>query len=751
MPADPPPDAPATATDDLARTLWHGPLPDPGLPARALAARIAAGDYGASLRLARTLAGYALSCDIDAALDRWHGSIDLALVAVQMRGAVALDLLEARVRRQNRRHGVLARAAWAQGQAARARAALARIDPRSDTAAADRQVRVELGILDGDWPLVVAELPALDIAPAQRARLTLQAEAARHGPAALKSTLARMDATGDATGDAACADPGLWRYLLDHFLSERDFAAARAAMARFCALTPDPAEARAAQVVLALDCGDWQEAGRLLAPVCAAPPWTWRARDHVQYLRMAMMRADAQTADHDAVCSHAEAALRLHPGHGVLQGLWLSAIEGTGDWTALEARLRAMLDTPATTWPQVWTPARGLARLGRPDLARDRLAALDLNAADATTRARHALALAEMQRDCGDLAGAAATLAPVTATGGAQRSDPTERIAAGTRADLALARAELALWRCDAATARGELAPALASCPDRMAVWMLAARVAFLAGDASGASDALARFAALRAAQAPLPPRPDLRDRIVADALQHDKGPGAAALALFRAGATVPARARPAPRATAASPIPLHLHHYWEGPRNGAVSRALDAWARLHPACAQTVHDPAAARALLAEVAPDLGQVFDRQTLPAGRADIFRAALIAHRGGIYADVDEYPRAAITDWLTGTDCVLVRESGHATLANNFIAARPGLALFAALTARLLAGPGADPYPWWDSGPAALTLCLVRDLDGARGLPGLRLLAQAEYCARVATNLPYPHKRGALHWR
>ena len=148
----------------------------------------------------------------------------------------------------------------------------------------------------------------------------------------------------------------------------------------------------------------------------------------------------------------------------------------------------------------------------------------------------------------------------------------------------------------------------------------------------------------------------------------------------------------------------------------------------------------------MATHAPGLTALFDRQRLPATRADLFRVALMAQAGGVFADLDEYPRAGIDDWLTGARAVLVIEEGHGTLANNFLAAIPGLPLFVRLQTRIAEALEAtdDPYPWWDSGPAQLTVEAV-------GEPGIRYLSQAEYDARVSTNLPFPHKVGPLHWR
>ena len=176
-----------------------------------------------------------------------------------------------------------------------------------------------------------------------------------------------------------------------------------------------------------------------------------------------------------------------------------------------------------------------------------------------------------------------------------------------------------------------------------------------------------------------------------------------------------------------------------------AIEDGLDAWAEFP----QTLFDAPAARLWLAAHAPDLGGAFDRLAQPAARADLFRVAWIAHEGGLFADLDERPRASVASWLDGARAVLVIEQGHGTIANNFLAAEPGLALFTQARERIARrlDQVATPYPWWDCGPAQMTLAVWPHRD----TPGLRLLTQQAYDARVATNLPYPHKRGPGHWR
>ncbi|MCC5985579.1 MAG: hypothetical protein JJU42_14575, partial [Rhodobacteraceae bacterium] len=332
---------------------------------------------------------------------------------------------------------------------------------------------------------------------------------------------------------------------------------------------------------------------------------------------------------------------------------------------------------------------------------------------------------------------------PDAAAAALARGRGVARTAPG-RAELALVAGELALWQCRPEPGLAALAPVARDFPARPALWPLLARLHFAAGDLPAARAALDRHAGLQAARGGA--APDLRDLMVADAMTSGAGPGAAARAL----AAAPARFVPA---TPGPEIPRRIAHYWEGPESPALARARARWAALHPGFTQRVFDAESARAwIAAQEGAALAARFAALPGPALRADLFRLCLIRREGGIFADLDEFPRLPVTPWLEGARVVLCRERGFGTVANNFLAARPGQALFDRARAHVLAALDgtAAPYAWWHSGPAQLTRALAAEIAAAPA-PGLRLLSQAEYCRRVATNLPWPHKRGPDHWR
>ena len=690
----------------LARALWSGPLDDPAAPARALRLD----DYSPALAALRQIVGHGLPADaaLRAALARWPWSVDLAWLIVEDSGDIAP--LAAVVAQQDRRRATLAWALWGAGQQAAALAALDPLDPASETWAVDRAARAELAILsDGD---------AEPIGGPRGMRLSLLATWRRDGGAALARRL-------DLESAALPADPALWAFLIDAFVTERDFARAwRALVALETRCGVEHNESQIQRIRLTLDAENlWGARKRLTAQGDVAAPWLWSARRHAQHLRCLAAEIAAQKRpDYAPLMAHAAAALRLFPRNGPIRGLHRGAREAADDWDALARDLESA--DPAQ--------AGGLTRLGLPDRALARLATATATGDEAASLT---LRLAEAHLRAGDPHAAARALGP-----------PPR--AAPQAADHAWWAVEIALANRDIGAARAILAPALAQNPTRMGLILSAARAEFLAGDFAAAETHLARFRALKTAQLGNAPPDDLRDRITRDARD--------AFAQGRDAATSPGLAArtlalATPRFTPVrAQIPPRIAHYWEGPRSAPVERGIRAWARQFP---QRVFDAAGARAWLDAQAPALRARFDRLTQPAARADLFRVALIAREGGLFADLDEYPRLPVAPWLEGARAVLVIEEGHGTIANNFLAAQPGLPLFARLGARIMTNLAATeaPYPWWDTGPAPLTLEALAASRDPHESPGLRFLTQPEYDARVATNLPFPHKHGPDHWR
>ncbi|MCH8465286.1 MAG: hypothetical protein LAT78_01745 [Roseinatronobacter sp.] len=743
--------------DALALALWAGPLADGAARDCQLSAEIAGGaGYDAALAGLRNLWRFGLpgAQAALAAQRQWPLSIDIAVLACDLappaRLGHNLEHLRAAVLHQNRRRAALAGACLRAGRPDLARDALAQIDPASPTAADDIHRRAELALARGDYMAALADISWLHA----------QGRAAEAETLHLR-LIYRRDG---AKGMAACLDmaqtgaPAFWAQGFELALQEGDFGLVRQVLARWaaCPSAPPLALARASSR-LALETGNLADALALLeARLDVARPWAWDATDHVQWLRI------GQGLHHDPaqLLAHAEAARRLHARHDWLFHITHGLREGAQDWRALAAAPRLCQRQPE----RALSAAHYALRLGLPGRA-----ALELAGARRMAAGPEALRMvflrAEGFRQAGRISAAHAALA--RAQGWPQD--------APQRAEMALAQAELALMEGQGEQAQAALRPALLAFPDRMSVQLTVARIAFLQGAFGQAQAAHARFNARKAAQLGQSPPPDLRDRIVDDAAFAARdcagafapghaphtiiatagaahiatSPGLAAHVMARARAQGALRFCPDP----AAEIPRQIAHYWQGPPGPATQRAAARWAQLHPGFAIHLFNTTSAADWLAQnYGPEMAARFARVTQPALRADLFRLCWIAREGGIFTDLDEYPRLPVTPWLDGAGAVLCIEQGFGTIANNFIAARAGHPVCALALAHVCAAlDGTEaPYAWWHSGPAQWTRAAFA-VQFVTGPQDIRFLSQAQYLRHVATNLPYPHKRSPDHWR
>jgi len=739
----------------LVRQLWHAPLSDPWAPQQDLLRALTQGaEYDAVKsglqQLSRLgLPGAQVSAQAQA---RWPNSIDMALLAFDLaplsQKNAALVHVHNCVIAQNRRRAALAGAYLRMGLVARARQVLGQIDPRSATAPEDIRRRAELALAQGDFARTRTDIDWLErqgnmtMANLLRMQLCYLSD----GAVGLQAWLQSI----------AAPPAAIWERAFHIFMSEGDFRQAPQALENWQRLGhTDPATLSRAQTRLALERGDAVRAQALLHDRLAAQPyWHWQATDHVQWLRT------GQLAQHPPaeLLDHAHAACRIHAHHDWLHHLRRMLCETAQDWRGL-ARL------PVFSPETALISARAALRMGLSGQAAGALAPARRSTATAQELCRLMTLRAEAFWMSGRLCAArkAHLIATELATDAVQR------------AEVALSGAEIALLAGDAAQAGQVLAPVALGFPDRMAVPLTQARIAFMQGDFTAAMAAHGRFNTLKLAQTGTPAPPDVRDRIVEDAHLAARGteaafapdqsvahsaalaglariiasPGLSACLLRRAHVQGELLFHP----DSAAHIPRVIAHYWQGPHGPATTRARAQWARLHPHFRQHVFDDTTAAVWMHQnFGADMAQRFIALGHAALRADLFRLCWVLRQGGLFADLDEYPRIPVTPWLEGARAVLCVERGFGTIANNFIAAEPDHPVCAmALEHVCTALDQTDtPYAWWHSGPAQWTRAafahLVKD-----GGTDIRMLSQAQYCRRVATNLPYPHKRSPDHWR
>ncbi len=742
----------------LTQSLWNAPQGSHEAHETAALADLEAGaPYGHLLKAMGALSARGFSGEVLArqARRRWPDSIDIALLALQLGPTSsqdeALDHLRHCVLRQNRRREVLANAYLRAKRPDLAEAALQDIDPESATAAKDIHRRAELALGRGDFNAAQDDIDwlAAQEQTAEVAILTLRLGYLRDGARAVADWLARPQARpAQALAQA-----------YEIAISENDFELAPEALARWaaCARINTTALARA-RTRLAIERGDGKSAlSYLERRLDMARPWDWSAIDHMQWLRTGhLLQTEPQR-----LLDHARKAARLHARHSGLFHLTLNLLETVEDWTSLNFKIAQA----SATAEHNLILARASLRHGLSAAALRTLAAARRDHPNQAETLRMHLLRAEAFAQAGRIKAArhVLTLAMNLALDEVQR------------AGCAIQAAEIELTDVNPTQAAAFLRPVGLAFPNRMVVPLTEARIAFQQGDFSAAKAANHRFNLLKTTQIGQAAKPDLRDRVLEDACHASKGyeatlrqdgpvaetirtvgpdriaqsPALSAFLILRARAQGALEFKP----VVGAQIPRKIAHYWQGAPGPALGRAKAQWARLHPGFKQHIFDETtAADWLIESFGHDLADLFVALDHPALRADLFRAAWILREGGIFTDLDEYPRVPVTTWLEGAKAVLCIERGFGSIANNFIAATPAHELCAqALENICEALDHTDvPYAWWHTGPAQWTRAAFAQyfITGARDI---RFLSQTQYSRYVATNLPYPHKRSPDHWR
>ncbi|TVS05899.1 MAG: hypothetical protein EA407_01330 [Rhodobacteraceae bacterium] len=742
----------------LSRTLWEAELPEPEAPGEGLLEAISEGaDYKDVVAALAALNRMALPAHAaaQAAQSCWPNSIDLARHALDASPGAARDAALQRlaeiVTRANRRRSVLANACWRLFRPKEGWQVLVGIDLASPTAVEDVFRRVEWAVAMGAFSQAEVDLDWLE-ARARGVRLAVQRLSLicrRDGAAALALQIDGLET----------ASAQVWSLLSEILLAENDFIRAPQVLDRWAGC-PDasPGPLARAKRRLALERGDGERAQAMLQEeLNLDAPWLWSAPDHVQWLRAG--RLTGRPAGE--LLAHAQAACRVHPRHDWLSALERLLREAVEDWGSTAAQVsrpmrseRALIQT------------RAALRLGLPARAARELAALRRAAQDMPLGVRVWSKRAEAFLLAGRLS--AAQTAQAHALSCARDSLH--------QADAALKLAEIHLAQGALAEARDTLRDLHARFPDRLPLLLLRARLAFAAGDFAQAEAAHHRFNDLKRAQTEAHAANDVRDRIVSDARAAAQGaetafaphipvadtvarmgaqqivdsPGLSACLMQRAAWRGELHFQPDPEAQ----IPRVIAHYWQGPEGPAVPRARLRWAALHPDFKIRLFNEESASAWLHDAyGRELQRRFQMLEQPALRADLFRIFWLALEGGVFADLDEFPRLSVAPWLEGARAVVCVERGFGTIANNFLALAPEHPItLRTLEFALASLDRTDaPYAWWDMGPAQWTrAAMAHRLTQPEDL-SLRYLTQAEYGRRVSTNLPYPHKKSPDHWR
>jgi mannosyltransferase OCH1-like enzyme/Tfp pilus assembly protein PilF len=173
--------------------------------------------------------------------------------------------------------------------------------------------------------------------------------------------------------------------------------------------------------------------------------------------------------------------------------------------------------------------------------------------------------------------------------------------------------------------------------------------------------------------------------------------------------------------------IPRRIAQYWDQAEPPAdVADIMLSWALLHPDLTYWRFDDHAARLFLIDhFPPEVLTAYQRATVPAQKADIFRLAWLYAEGGFYADADDRAVAHL-DKVVPPDVTFVAwQEECGSLGNNFLGSVPGNPVIGRALDRAVKAIniGDTDIVWLSSGPALLARAFAQ------------VLAECEYTAEM----------------
>jgi tetratricopeptide (TPR) repeat protein len=204
----------------------------------------------------------------------------------------------------------------------------------------------------------------------------------------------------------------------------------------------------------------------------------------------------------------------------------------------------------------------------------------------------------------------------------------------------------------------------------------------------------------------------------------------------------------------AAPGIPRHVVQAWFGSTPPAEVNSVTATWRRRPGWRYTRVDDRSALAFLTdEVSADAAQAFRRARHPAARADLFRLAWLAARGGVWADVDDAARGSLDALVDGRSLVVWQED-RGNLANDFLAAAPGHPAIVAARDEAIVNILATytESTWLATGPGLVTRHVAAWLASNLETLGSStvILDRHEIRRVVVPGLPLPYKSTRAYW-
>lgn len=188
-------------------------------------------------------------------------------------------------------------------------------------------------------------------------------------------------------------------------------------------------------------------------------------------------------------------------------------------------------------------------------------------------------------------------------------------------------------------------------------------------------------------------------------------------------------------------PIPRQIIMFWHDTnRPKDVEALMQSWQIQNPSYTWRCFDEAGAASYLSATYPEpVVTAFQRAQEKPQKADLFRLAVLAAEGGVYADADDRCLHPLDSFLPAGANLVVAQEEFGCIGNHFIAACKGHpVLVRALNLLVEAlNRGDHEMPWLLSGPGLLTRAVAHELASRAAVPaGLLLLDQRALGQHVA---------------
>ena len=204
-------------------------------------------------------------------------------------------------------------------------------------------------------------------------------------------------------------------------------------------------------------------------------------------------------------------------------------------------------------------------------------------------------------------------------------------------------------------------------------------------------------------------------------------------------------------------PIPRHIWQFWNCETPPEVLQVMESWHHWNPDWQTTLFDETSAQTYLASrFHSEVVEAFIHVREPAQKADLFRLAVLAAEGGVYADADDRCLRPLSELLRDGASLVLYQEDIGTIGNNFIAAVPRHPIIlAALQAGVSAvNRGDADVVWLSTGPGLITRALGNAVaeanQGARLPEGCLVLHRRELLQKVAIHCFVGYKRTDKHW-